>query len=642
MIGLNKKIVFFIFLCCFFSTTIAANPIIIPDTKIKANHLSRQKDNRYPSTTEFSSEKISKSPVFLLSDFLKQEQSIVYLKNNSGDTTQTALSIRGFGDNASANSLILIDGFPLTNPTLLAPNFNSIPLSDIAHIEIFPGSQGTLWGDQAVGGVVNIITKHPKKLLTHFILNVGSYNNDYANLLVGNKKNQWFYKIFAALNKNDGYRHHQQQSGNNIAVQIGNEGEKGTVTFNLQSYGGMTYFPGGLTLQQFNQHPQAATEFHNNRHYRTTIFQIFNRYLVSQKWLVESRLAYQQTNSAGFVFVNFTGDDSQFHFNPRLIFNWQKKKIMIGYQTQLARYQLINSAAESKVNTNQQHIYSQVTLPVNETVDVIIGARKAWQFNHALDRDLKQSSLNQVGVTEQGIIYHPTQTISFFLRRDGNFSFPKANEQTWLASNSTSLQVQTGTSYETGLQYQIETLQLQFSLYHLQLHNEIAFNPTQTEQQPFGAFTNYDKTIRQGLSFLERYQITDHLAFNSQLNYVRARFSSGKFSGKTIPAVPAVTANVGLDYSWNEKWSAQYNLLYTGSRYASDDVENISKRMAPYWLHDIALQYQQKYFIMIASIKNVFNTHYANYVFYDSVTQQNTYYSAIGRSFSLTLKVNID
>ena len=83
------------------------------------------------------------------------------------DSSQTALSIRGFGDNAAANSLILVDGFPLANVSLLTPNFNSIALSDIERIDIIQGSQGSLWGNQAVGGVLNIVTRHPEKWLAN-------------------------------------------------------------------------------------------------------------------------------------------------------------------------------------------------------------------------------------------------------------------------------------------------------------------------------------------------------------------------------------------------------------------------------------------------------------------------------------------
>jgi outer membrane cobalamin receptor len=99
-------------------------------------------------------------------------QSIIQLSNNTGSSNQSPISIRGFGENATANSLILIDGYRFTNPNLAAPNLNAILMPDIDSIEIIPGSEGTLYGDQAVGGVLKITTKKPEKFTLK--LNMGS------------------------------------------------------------------------------------------------------------------------------------------------------------------------------------------------------------------------------------------------------------------------------------------------------------------------------------------------------------------------------------------------------------------------------------------------------------------------------------
>jgi outer membrane receptor for ferrienterochelin and colicin len=176
------------FFLCFIATTsllFAKNITVIPDVKLKS--ISKHTSKIRLSSTSYTKSEITKSPVINLSEFLNQEQSVVRLANNSGDTSQTALSLRGFGDNAAANSLILVDGFPLINSSLLAPNFNSIPLSDIERIEISQGSEGSLWGNQAVGGVVNIITKHPKKFNFNSIISTGSYNSHYDNIFIANK-----------------------------------------------------------------------------------------------------------------------------------------------------------------------------------------------------------------------------------------------------------------------------------------------------------------------------------------------------------------------------------------------------------------------------------------------------------------------
>ncbi|MDX1900434.1 MAG: TonB-dependent receptor [Gammaproteobacteria bacterium] len=640
------KLVYFIFgsiLCLSEPASFATNAVIIPDVKFKSKNAVHQKPSAYASSSQFTKAEITKSPVINLSQFLKQQQSVVRLTNSSGDASQTALSLRGFGDNAAANTLILIDGFPLTNPSLLAPNFNSIPLSDIEHIEILQGSEGSLWGDQAVGGVVNIITKHPKKFFLNSIISVGNYNSYYDNILIGDKaKNGLFYKVFGLIGKTDNYRDHNQQKANNLAAQIGIDYARGTVSLNAQSYGDIVYFPGGLSEEQFNHNPRQATEYKNYSRYRTNIFQLLSRHELSDQWVIETRLNYHSTDGNGFVYLNFNRNDSLASINPRVIGNINNNKLIFGYDGQVSRYQLINSKVQSKTSATQNDFYFQTTIPLAQKIDFILGAREAWQTNR-IEAVVGQSTnaLNRVFVTEQGVDFHPTEALSFFLRRDGNFSFPKANEETWLPESVQSLKIQTGTSYEVGGEWQTEKYKSQLSIYRLELHNEIAFNPSQTAEQPFGAFNNLDETLRYGISLSQDYQVTSCMKVNGQINYVHARFSSGPFAGNFIPAVPAINANAGLSYRWTERWLTQYTLLYTGARYASEDVQNAGKRVSGYWLNDIALQYFIKSFIFSFEVHNLLNKQYANYVFYDAYTQQNSYYPAAGRNFLLTLKINV-
>ena len=211
--------------------------IAIPEVNLKPNKNIIENKTSKAQTTHLTREEIANSPVTSFTELLKQEQSIVRITNNSGDSTQTSLSLRGFGDNAVANSLILVDGFPMTNPSLLVPNFNSIALADIERVDITQGSAGTLYGDQAVGGVINIITRHPNKFSANVTASVGSYNKYYGGLLAGDKfANGIFIKAFGFKTKTNNYRAHNQLYNDNIAAQAGVDYAKGLISLNLQIY----------------------------------------------------------------------------------------------------------------------------------------------------------------------------------------------------------------------------------------------------------------------------------------------------------------------------------------------------------------------------------------------------------------------
>lgn len=78
---------------------------------------------------------------------------------------QWAISARGFNANYNDKMLVLVDGRSVYDPILGGVNWNQqdVMLEDIDHIEVIRGPGGTLWGSNAVNGIVNIITKDAKQ-----------------------------------------------------------------------------------------------------------------------------------------------------------------------------------------------------------------------------------------------------------------------------------------------------------------------------------------------------------------------------------------------------------------------------------------------------------------------------------------------
>ncbi len=619
--------------------------IIIPEVNLLSAipKLSTTPEDRRLQVSHFSKKDILDSPVSNLTELFHQEQSIVRLTNNSGDPTQTALSIRGFGDNAAANSLILIDGFPLTNPSLLAPNINSVMLADVGHIDILQGSESVLWGDQAVGGVVSITTRHPKKLFASAIVNVGSYLQQGYRLLVGDKfEHGVFVKLFGILGRTDHYRRHNQQTDDNLSLEAGIDYARGSIAVGAQGYHTGVNFPGGLTEQQYRYHPRQATNDSNFINYHTQRFQLLSKHELTDEWWLESRLYTQETIGNGFVFASVHQLDRQSGFSPRLYASMYGQRVTLGYDVQKSDYHLQHRRVNSGGNALQQSVYLQDRFTKN-AFDFTLGVRGANQSNHfqtATTSAVERS--DHVWVSEEGIAFNPISSWSFFLRRAGSYSFPKINEQTLLPSGITYLKPQQGISYETGFTHLTEISKTQLNIYLLNLRNELAFNPIQTVASPFGSFSNLDKTVRRGITLTEKYQLNPAIILDGQLNYVDARFAAGLFNNKRIPAIPAFNANAGVVYQWRTHWQAKYTALFTGNRYASEDLANTGKRLSSYWLHDIALQYMLKTASVSVEALNIFDQRYPAYVVYNQLSQQSTYFTNPGRHYQLTIKVDLD
>jgi vitamin B12 transporter len=101
--------------------------------------------------------------------------------NNSPGTNQD-IYFRGA---ATGNMLVVVDGTPVYDPSQINNSFdiNSIPLAQVEKIEILKGGQSTLWGSDAVAGVIQVFLKKPehKNITLNTGLSYGSYHTMHAN-----------------------------------------------------------------------------------------------------------------------------------------------------------------------------------------------------------------------------------------------------------------------------------------------------------------------------------------------------------------------------------------------------------------------------------------------------------------------------
>lgn len=110
------------------------------------------------SLSVISATEIARSTATTLVDLLRQEANL-NLQSFVGSDKFAAIDIRGMGATAASNVLVLVDGVRLNADDLSGADFSTLPLSQVERIEIARGGQGVRYGNGAVGGVINIITR---------------------------------------------------------------------------------------------------------------------------------------------------------------------------------------------------------------------------------------------------------------------------------------------------------------------------------------------------------------------------------------------------------------------------------------------------------------------------------------------------
>lgn len=138
----------------------------------------------------------------------------VTVNSNGAFGGQASVRIRGA---ATGQTLVLIDGIPVNDPTSSGGSFNfaRVDTENIERIEILKGPQSTLWGTDAIGGVVSITTKRPEKELGgSAFAEHGSFNTFRGGASVGNSNDTGDFRLAIVGTSSDGISKADENDGN--------------------------------------------------------------------------------------------------------------------------------------------------------------------------------------------------------------------------------------------------------------------------------------------------------------------------------------------------------------------------------------------------------------------------------------------
>ncbi|MCK7629090.1 TonB-dependent receptor [Shewanella sp. JNE10-2] len=578
-----------------------------------------------------------------LTDVLRGRSGIQISDNNIG----TSFAMRGFSASTAVNNtLILLDGRRLNNIDIAAPSLNAIPLNLVERIEILSGSAGVLYGDQAVGGVINIVTKSPENTSGSVQLSGGSFDTyEGRGDISGAINKDWRYFFTGSYNQGDNYRKHNANETGSILGRIQYKTNTDAFFVETSYYDDDRENPGSLTKDQFKQNPRQSSNKSEYVHEMTTAARSGYEHQLNPNWALAADLDYSDTLVTSLNWgAGSHNTRSLLMFSPKALANYTTRQGELNLVTGLdlsrgkADY---NTMARSNVQ-EMQSAYVQATVPLSHSLSYVVGGRYARVTDELVDGNVYPNGIDldeDATAFEFGLNYRPSAEHRFYLRGDENFRFAKVDEQAYTPKDVYGLKPQTGRSYEAGWDWTVASQSLRVSLYRLDLEDEIVFDPS-AEKPVGGSFqganVNADASRRYGASADWDWQITQALQLGLVYNYIDAEFTDGVNDGKALSWVAKHTGRGYISMDFAEHFQVFAEAIYTGNRFIEGDNANEGDKLASYVLGNLALNYNRDAWLASLRVDNLFDKEYVSSGYYGGGLWD-SYYSGRGRDIRLTL-----
>ncbi len=216
------------------------------------------------SVTVIDDEEIERSQENFVSELLAQVPGVSFTRNG-GVGGLTAVRIRGA---EAEQTVLLIDGIKLNDPSSAGGGFNFANLltRGIERIEVLRGPQSTLWGSQAIGGVINVITAAPGAERFDFSFEGGSRGTAQVRSEAAGKTGRLGYVLGGGYFWTSGVSALAEAFGGTEPDSYRNYGANGRLTYDISDNVDVDirgWFSAGRN--EFDQPPRDSADFGKTR-----------------------------------------------------------------------------------------------------------------------------------------------------------------------------------------------------------------------------------------------------------------------------------------------------------------------------------------------------------------------------------------
>ena len=181
---------------------------ILETVTVTPNRREQRLGDTPASVSVLTGDEIKASPAVVADDVLRAVPTFSLFRRTSSlssHPTSQGVSLRGIGPSGVSRTLVLIDGVPFNDPFGGWVYWTRVPLESTDRIEIVDGSSSSLYGNYAMGGVINIVTSRPARRTVEFKPQFGSRNSPKADFFASDVWGKLGVAVEGSVFNTDGF-----------------------------------------------------------------------------------------------------------------------------------------------------------------------------------------------------------------------------------------------------------------------------------------------------------------------------------------------------------------------------------------------------------------------------------------------------
>jgi len=476
-----------------------------------------------------------------------------------------------FGGNASVRirgasndqTLVLIDGVPVNDPTGTGGgyNFAYLDTDTIERIEVLKGPQSTLWGSDAIGGVVSITTKRPTEGLSGTVFGeYGSFNTLRGGASISNANEIGDFRLAATGLTTDGISKADEANGNSE--------DDGYDSQTVSAKGGLN-LPASVRLETSLMWSDAESEYDSYAFGaqgsvadgdEVTNSETLSGNITLKAPLFDGRL--ENLVQIGYADIErentSNGVQSYFTEGDRVLFRYQGT-FAINDTNTLA---FGTEREETSANEQESSIDSLFALYEFKPVDSL-----------TLTGGIRVDDHETFGSETTGRVaaaWTATDQLTFKASWGQGFKAPSIFQSTYictfcgLTAPNTNLKAETSEAYDIGVQWQSadERIVLGATLFDQETENMIDFSYT-------AGYDNIALVDSQGVELTGAYAINNWLGIAASYTFI----DSEDGNGNALARLPESTGNISASFDPDGPFSGAVLVRYNGEEANTDGSE---------------------------------------------------------------------